>query len=159
MGTGTATGGTSTGTGAPYAFSTVNEYLGCNQAEANADGTGSRLFQPITGGNFVHSASTPVTQQTCRAFCRSTNPSVPQSPFAYFGIEFGINCLCGNSFQITRVQVDQSQRGTGAAGNPDQAGGGADRMSVWRYVAVSHLSSTPCSETVLCKHDILFNLG
>ncbi|KAF7574689.1 hypothetical protein PtrM4_063130 [Pyrenophora tritici-repentis] len=109
-----------------------NSYLSCNQGEANANGTGNRLFDPSTGAIFRDSASTPVTQQTCRTYCSTTAPG---APYLYFGIDYDINCRCGAAFFILRVQVDEAQCNVSAAGNSSQAGGGANRMSVWQYVA------------------------
>ncbi|KAE8838647.1 hypothetical protein PTNB85_02878 [Pyrenophora teres f. teres] len=125
-----------------------NAYLGCNQAEANANGTGDRLFDPSTGATFRHSVSVPVTQQTCRTYCSTTAPG---APYLYFGIEFGINCRCGADFFIPKIQVDDSQCNISAAGDVSQAGGGANRMSVWQYVPYPGTSqdTTPsCSRSI-----------
>ncbi|OCK79181.1 WSC-domain-containing protein [Lepidopterella palustris CBS 459.81] len=69
-------------------------------------------------------AGTPTnTLESCAAFC---------SGFAYFGVEYGAECYCGQSIYVNSIkQADQSGCNMPCAGNSAETCGGSDFLNMW----------------------------
>ncbi|KAF1366019.1 hypothetical protein EJ07DRAFT_27519, partial [Lizonia empirigonia] len=73
-------------------------YSGCY--EDLEGGTGPRLFN----GPF-QSQLDNMTQESCQTYCTI---EAPLGPYKYFGIEFGSDCYCGNTFQHEAIPYDNT---------------------------------------------------
>lgn len=74
-------------------------------------------------------------------------------PYNYFAIEFGINCRCGNDYGFTPT-TSGAQCTTVAKGTTNEAGGGANAVSVYKRKVSSVRQLSTCSLlkcSALCK--------
>lgn len=64
---------------------------------------------------------------------------VPDAPYKYFGLEFGRECHCGNTFNHP-LEIENGECDVPCAGDNTQACGGRNRMNVFEnedYVEAS----------------------
>lgn len=111
---------------------TVNgwAFYGC-QTEA----TGARALGGAT------QATDTMTLEICQALCAS-------SGYAYFGVEYGRECYCGNKFELGSVPAPASDCNFLCPGNNLEYCGAGNRLSVYsKNTVVSSSSSTTSAST------------
>lgn len=71
-----------------------------------------------------------MTQESCQTYCTI---EAPLGPYKYFGIEFGRDCYCGNTFQHDAIPYDNTitSCNISCTGNSTQQCGGVNRISVY----------------------------
>jgi len=72
-------------------------------------------------------SSSTMTLETCATFC---------SGYEYFGVEWSVECYCGNAFTSGPVLVDSSECSMTCGGNSAELCGAGDRLSVYQLAAV-----------------------
>ncbi|KAG2002470.1 hypothetical protein CC2G_004661 [Coprinopsis cinerea AmutBmut pab1-1] len=92
------------------------------------------------GRVFTHGMGTSPTQtvQTCIAACQTAN-------FTLAGIEFGVECFCGNTLVNGAEQVADGQCSMECGGDSEQACGGPSRLSV--YTSTGNVEALPVPTT------------
>ena len=103
----------STSTAAPPASSTAT-YYGCY--------TEARDGKALTGATFVETAL--MTPAYCEAHCTAGG-------FALWGVEYGIECYCGNSLAAGAIPTFESQCGFACPGDASQKCGAGNRLSLY----------------------------
>ncbi|KAK0632014.1 hypothetical protein B0T14DRAFT_490452 [Immersiella caudata] len=103
------------------------EWFGCR-----TEATGVRA---LSGATY---ASDDMTLQSCQAFCSS---------FTYFGVEYGRECYCGNSFNAGSVAAPASDCSMTCPGNPFQYCGAGNRLSVYARDGTPIPSTTSSAAT------------
>ncbi|KAL8688550.1 MAG: hypothetical protein Q9218_005568, partial [Villophora microphyllina] len=117
--TSTSTSATPTPTG-PSAVQTVGNYTfqGCY-----SEATGQRA---LTGAAFYSSAAKPMTIELCASSC---------APYAWFGVEYGSECYCGNSPNTGSAKVALTDCSFLCPGNATEYCGAGDRLQMYQYNA------------------------
>lgn len=96
----------------PSAAVTVGDFL---YLHCGADNVGDRALQ----GGYIHGDD--ITPEKCAEAC---------ADFAYFGLEFGRECYCGNEYE--GVEQDEGECFKRCSGDASQLCGGPDSLSVYR---------------------------
>ncbi|OAL06570.1 hypothetical protein IQ06DRAFT_299312 [Phaeosphaeriaceae sp. SRC1lsM3a] len=109
-------------------------------AFANADYQDCYVGSSSTGVRLIGDKSTntldPNSHQACYDYCMGSGSTAIGGPYNYFAIEFGINCRCGNDYGFTPT-TSGAQCTTVAKGTTNEAGGGANAVSVYKRKASS----------------------
>jgi hypothetical protein len=71
--------------------------------------------------------SSAMTLEMCATFCSS---------YEYFGVEWSVECYCGNDFTAGAALVDSSECSMTCGGNSEELCGAGDRLSVYQLAAV-----------------------
>ncbi|KAH6667842.1 WSC domain-containing protein [Halenospora varia] len=71
--------------------------------------------------------SSAMTLELCATFCSS---------YKYFGVEWSVECYCGNDFTAGAALVDSSECSMTCGGNSEELCGAGDRLSVYQLAAV-----------------------
>ncbi|KAF2788083.1 hypothetical protein K505DRAFT_342392 [Melanomma pulvis-pyrius CBS 109.77] len=84
------------------------------------------------------------TLQVCKNFCDTQPPNGtdPGGPYKYVGVEFGIQCRCGNEFKHSPGVNDPTLCDKPCAGDPRQICGGANHITLFSNLAWA-LPTTP----------------
>jgi hypothetical protein len=124
-------------------------YLGCYASTNNSDPTGARLI----GANSTRELY-PMSHTACYNYCQTVAVG---APYQYFGVEFGVNCRCGNQLNpgFPANKTLDSSCSTVSNGTDNEAGGGRQLITLYRVASpstvrqLSFCSMLKCS--ALCK--------
>ncbi|KAI4201356.1 MAG: hypothetical protein LQ350_003275 [Teloschistes chrysophthalmus] len=98
------------------------DYQGCY-----TDSSTARVF---TGKS---TSSSTMNYKTCASYC---------SGYAYWGVEFGSQCYCGNSFTNPTSSVPASDCSTKCSGDATQVCGAGNRMNLFKSTQQSPTNAT-----------------
>jgi hypothetical protein len=97
----------------PEIIQTVGEY---NYTGCYADSIHNRTLQD------QYIPAHDMSVEYCKGNCTG---------YAYFGVEYGTECFCGNRLALGIVAVDEERCGNGCAGNETQVCGGQEALTVY----------------------------
>lgn len=123
-------GGPNAGSAAgPAIVPSVGSY---NYSGCYTEATGARALAAKA------TANTDMTLETCASFC---------SGYTYFGLEYGSECYCGNSFGTGSVKTVDGECSMNCPGNTTQICGAGGRLTVYSKSQSSVSSSLTGSNT------------
>ncbi|KAI1477725.1 WSC-domain-containing protein [Daldinia eschscholtzii] len=102
-------------------------YLGCYTDSATSGRT--------LANDFYYSSS--MTVDSCASYCQSKN-------YAVFGVEYGVECYCGNSPKASATVSAEGDCNMACKGNSTQVCGAGSRLSVWNntlYIPTRNLAT------------------
>lgn len=104
-------------------------YYGCYTEAGATIGSGRTL----SAASF---ADDQMTLEGCENFCGQSGNTTEGYPYAFWGVEYGRECYCGNVLAGNSIQIgDEECELNICGGNPAQACGGPLRLATYQYVA------------------------
>ncbi|KAL2015668.1 hypothetical protein VTK56DRAFT_5046 [Thermocarpiscus australiensis] len=101
----------------PHEPVTAHQYEGCfTEAEGVRALSGASAF-----------SASAMTVDGCGDYCLN-------SGFTWFGLEYAAECYCGDALNVNSTLVDDSECSMACSGDPNDACGGPNRLSVHQWV-------------------------
>ena len=123
-----STRSTSVSTSAPTGTSDLFTSMGCWTDNDVAERT-------LVGGAYTDQA---LTLSKCSALCNG---------FDYFGVEYSVECYCGNNFGSTSALATDGRCNMPCKGDPTQTCGGSYGMDIYKVPSLSSSISSTISTT------------
>ncbi|KAH4071487.1 hypothetical protein HBH92_062760 [Parastagonospora nodorum] len=114
------------------------DYIGCYVANGGTAGSP----ELIGDYNGARTQLDPNGQRDCFYWCIF---DAPDAPYNFIALENGINCLCANQTNpnVNAIKRDDSECNVVALGTTDEAGGGDNRITLFRVEGYEDPSEEP----------------
>ncbi|KAH6439250.1 hypothetical protein HBI59_146720 [Parastagonospora nodorum] len=114
------------------------DYIGCYVANGGTAGSP----ELIGDYNGARTQPDPNGQRDCFYWCIF---DAPDAPYNFIALENGINCLCANQTNpnVNAIKRDDSECNVVALGTTDEAGGGDNRITLFRVEGYEDPSEEP----------------